>query len=289
MKAPIPMTGKTRMAFLLGCPVEHSLSPAMHNAAFQRLGLDAAYAALDVSADKVSAAVELIRSASVLGANVTVPHKEAVMAHLDRLDPEASWLRSVNTVFKKDGKLLGASTDGPGFLRSLGKLARKVKGADILMVGAGGGSRSVGGALTLAGARRILVMDLSEQRVGDLVRMLKARRKGLEVSGVSREEAERGLGSFSIIVQATPVGLHAGDPSPIDLTQARRGSLAFDLIYHRPTEFLRSAGRQGLATMDGLGMLLHQGALSFECWTGRKAPVAVMQEALCRALGRRKR
>jgi shikimate dehydrogenase len=196
-------------------------------------------------------------------------------------------LRSVNTVVKKDGKLFGTSTDGPGFLRSLGVHARKVKGADILMVGAGGGSRSVGGALALAGARRVLVMDLSEQRVGDLVRMLKVRRKGLDVAGVSREEAERRLGSCSFIIQATPVGLHAGDPCPIDLANARRGALAFDLIYHRPTLFLQKARKKGLVTLDGLGMLLHQGALSFEHWTGRKAPLQVMGKALCRALGRK--
>lgn len=287
MKTPKPITGKTRLAFVLGCPVEHSLSPAMHNAAFQRLGMDCTYAALEVTAERMGAVVEMVRSSSVLGANVTVPHKEAVMEHLDKVEPEALWLHSVNTLFKKNGKLCGTSTDGPGFLRSLGSQARKIRGADVLLVGAGGGARSVGGALAGAGARRVMVMDLSPKRVEDLVRILKARRKGLEASGISRDEAEKSLGDFSFIIQATPVGLHKGDGSPIALGQARRGALAFDLIYNRPTEFLQTAGRKGLVTLDGLGMLLHQGVLSFERWTGKKAPVGVMREALYCALGRR--
>jgi shikimate dehydrogenase len=287
MKTPKPITGKTRLAFVLGCPVEHSLSPAMHNAAFQRLGLDCTYGALEVTAERMGAAVEMVRSESVLGANVTVPHKEAVMKYLDKVEPEALWLHSVNTLFKKNGKLCGTSTDGPGFLRSLGSHARRMKGANVLLVGAGGGARSVGGALAGAGARRVMVIDLSEKRVVDLTGMLKARRKGLEALGITREDAEKSLGDFSFIIQATPVGLHKGDPSPLDLGKARQGALAFDLIYNRPTEFLQTARRKGLVTLDGLGMLLHQGALSFEYWTGKKAPIAVMQKALNGALGRR--
>lgn len=287
MPKSIVLSGKSKTAFLFGNPVTHSLSPAMHNAAFQALGLDCVYAAIEVAPERMGAAVETLKSSSVLGANVTVPHKEAVMPFLDHLDREAAWLRSVNTVFKKGDRLCGASTDGPGFLRSLGKHARGVKGSEVLLVGAGGGSRSVAGSLVHAGAKRILVMDLSEKRVGDLVGMMKARRKGLEASGVSREEAEKGLERFDFIIQATPVGLHAGDPSPLNLAKARRGALAFDLIYHRPTDFLKAARRKGLVTLDGLGMLLHQGALSFEYWTSRKAPVAIMEKALRRSLGRR--
>lgn len=287
MKNDRSMTGKTRLAVLLGCPVEHSLSPAMHNAAFQRLGMDCIYAALEVSPERMASAVETVRSSSILGANVTVPHKEAVMPFLDQVDPEADWLRSVNTLVKKKGKLFGTSTDGPGFLRSLGTHARKIKGANVLLIGAGGGSRSVGGALVGAGAKRILVMDLAQNRVNDLVHMLKARRKSLESGGISKAEAERSMGDFSMVIQATPVGLHPGDASPVSLRGARKGAFAFDLIYHRPTEFLTEAKREGLVGMDGLGMLLHQGALSFEHWTGKKAPVSVMREALCRALGRR--
>ncbi len=287
MRKQTTLTGKSRVAFLLGCPVEHSLSPAMHNAAFRVLGLDAVYAALEVSPERVGAAVETVRSASVLGANVTVPHKEAVIAHLDRLDPEAKWLRSVNTLYKREGKLVGASTDGPGFLRALGPHAKKVRGSRVLLVGAGGGSRSVAGALVGAGAKRVLVMDLAKDRVENLVRLMRQRRKGVDAAGVTREEAERGLGDFSLIVQATPVGLHVGDPSPLLLSNARRGALAFDLIYHRKTEFQKSAEKKGLVTLDGLGMLLHQGALSFEFWTGKKAPIGIMRKALCEALGRR--
>jgi shikimate dehydrogenase len=260
----------------------------MHNAAFAHLGLPCAYAALDVVPRAVGGAVELLRIPNVLGANVTVPHKAAVIPFLDRVEPVSRWLDSVNTVFKRGGELVGTSTDGAGFLRSLGPWRHGLRGASALLVGAGGGSRAVAGALLEAGVARLSIMDLDPRRARELVRMLRSRRRSIQALGVSRREADRTIATCGIVVQATPVGLHAGDPSPISLARASRGTLAVDLVYHRRTRFLIEAAKRGMRTVSGSGMLLHQGALSFEFWTGRRAPIAVMERALRNAL-RRKR
>jgi shikimate dehydrogenase len=132
------------------------------------------------------------------------------------------------------------------------------------------------------------IVDLEPSRVKRLVLMLRRRRQRLEAVGLSKEEAERSLGNFTLIVQATPLGLRTGDPSPISLRRAARGALAVDLVYHRETAFLREAARRGLKAVPGLGMLLHQGALSFETWTNRRAPLAVMEQALKRAIRSRR-
>jgi len=283
-----PRLPGSRRVFLFGHPVSHSLSPAMQNAAFRCRRLPFLYAPLDVPPGTVEAAIGLLRAGNVLGANVTVPHKEAVLEYLDEVDRDSVWLASVNTVYKKGSRLCGTSTDGPGFLRSLGGEARRLRGASVLLVGAGGGARAVAGALQGAGIRRLSITDRDEVRAVRLARLLKARLKRFEACAVSRREAEHMLPGSDLIVQATPLGLHPGDPSPISLAHAMRGALAVDLVYHRRTSFLREASRRGLKTLSGLGMLLHQGALSFERWTGRRAPLVVMEQALRSALSSRR-
>jgi shikimate dehydrogenase len=280
-------TLQAKKVFLFGHPVSHSLSPSMQNAAFQRLGVRARYLVLDVPPDCVATAVELLRLPDVLGANVTVPHKEAVLGHLDHLEDDARRLGSVNTIYKRKGRLHGASTDGPGFLRSLGSAARRLSGGKVLLVGAGGAARAVAGALSTAGVKRLRVMDLDARRATGLVRLLREFRRGMESAIVSKREAELDLGDYDLVVQATPLGLHPKDPAPLSLERIAKGCLAVDLVYHRKTRFLQEAADQGARTMSGLGMLLHQGALAFEKWTARKAPIMVMERSLRRALKRR--
>jgi len=279
MKQPKAPTGRAKMAFILGHPVAHSLSPAMHNAAFACLRLPYCYAPLDVPPEAVGDVVGALRSGNVLGANVTVPHKEAVIRHLDEVEREALQVRSVNTIYKRGNRLIGTSTDGEGFLRSLDKGARSLHGSSALLIGAGGASRSVAGALRRVGVHRLYVLDLSPERVKDLVGFFKKGGGRHVAEGVDRREAERRLCEVDLVVQATPMGLHSGDPSPLSLRAARRGTLAVDLIYHRPTAFLLEARRRGLKALDGSGMLIHQGALSFSYWTGKRAPLSVMAKA----------
>jgi shikimate dehydrogenase len=151
---------KTRqMVFILGHSLGHSLSPAMQNAAFERLGLPWSYMPLEVRPDQVKTAVDILRAINVRGANVTVPYKEAALHWLDRVEPEAGWLGSVNTVYRSGKKLCGASTDGEGFLQSLGPWRRKLRGSAGLLLGAGGAGKAVAGALARSGVKGFFVVD----------------------------------------------------------------------------------------------------------------------------------
>lgn len=272
------------LVFILGHPLGHSLSPLMHNAAFRALRMPWAYAPLDISRDQVKNAVEALRSANVDGANVTVPHKEDVAPLLDHVEKEAARLGSVNTIYRRGDRLFGTSTDGEGFLRSLGVWRKRLKGSRGLLVGAGGAAKAVAEALIKSGVKGFYIANRSSNRAEQLVRLVLKRHPGLEVGAVSIGEGERLLSRCDWVIQSTSLGLKAKDPSPLSLRNARRTTLAVDLIYHRPTAFLQEARRIHLPNLDGLGMLLHQGALSFEYWTGCKAPLNVMRNVLLRRL-----
>lgn len=288
MKSTLPtgpaISGASHLVFILGNPLEHSLSPLMHNAAFRDLQMPWVYAPLEIGKNEVGVAVEILRSLNVHGANVTVPYKGDVPPFLDQVEKDALWLQSVNTIYRRDGKLFGASTDGEGFLRSLGSWRRKLKGTDGLLVGAGGASKAVAEALAQSEVRTIWVANRSPARAQQLVRLLSKRHHRLKLGVASLREGENLLSRCDWVVQSTSLGLKPGDPATLSLRGARKGTLAVDLIYHRETAFLKEARRRGLPHLDGLGMLLHQGALSFEYWTGRKAPLKVMRHALERRL-----
>jgi shikimate dehydrogenase len=190
----------------------------------------------------------------------------------------------VNTLYKKRGKLWGASTDGDGFLLSLGSLRKKLRGTDGLLLGAGGAAKAVAGALAGSGIRRLFIANRSAPRAAQLANTLQKLHSRLEVGVVSFEEAEKLLPEIHWIVQATSMGLKPGDPSPISLKRAQKSIWAMDLIYNRPTRFLKEAKHQKLKPIGGWGMLLYQGALAFEKWTGRKAPLEVMRSALLKNL-----
>lgn len=269
-----------RSVFILGKPVEHSLSPFFQNDAFRAKGLRAFYSPLELETDQIGPFFEILESPNVMGANVTVPYKETVIDYLGRIERDAAWLGSVNTLYKKNGKIWGASTDGEGFLRSLGPLRRKLARTDGLLIGAGGAARAVAGALAGSGIRRLFILNRSAARAERLRKTLRTRYARLEVSLVSAREAEKLLPGLNWVVQATSLGLASGDVSPLSLKGAARSLWAADLIYHRSTAFLREAQNRRLAALNGLGMLLHQGALAFEKWTGLSAPLKVMRQSI---------
>ncbi len=276
------MTGWTQLVFILGYSLQHSLSPLLHNAVFRALRMPWVYAPLEIPKNLVKNAVEILRSTNVQGANVTVPYKEEVLPHLDQVDKDAAGLGSVNTIYRRGEKLFGASTDGEGFLRSLGPWRKKLKGSQGLLLGAGGAARPVAEALARSGVRGIFVANRSPERARYLVRLLSKRHPRLQSGAVSVTESEKLLNRCDWVVQSTSLGLKAGDPSPLSLKNARAATLMVDLIYHRETAFLKEARRFRFPSLDGTGMLLHQGALSFEYWTGRKAPLNVMRYVLSR-------
>lgn len=271
-------TGRTRVLAVIGDPVAHSLSPVIHNAAFAALGLDWVYVALPVPPGSGGDAVRSLRHIGLAGLNVTAPHKEVAAAACDELSDEAAILRSVNTVVVRgDGALYGASTDGQGFLDSLAEEAIDCRGARALVLGGGGAARSVVLALVRAGAE-VAVSARDPRRAaaaGELA-------GGGPILGLG--EAARSLGDFTMVVQATSVGM-GGEAAVLDASLLGPEHVAIDLVYHPvETTFLRAAGASGARIVGGIGMLVHQAAHSFQMWTGREAPVAVMRAAARDAL-----
>ncbi|HOV79804.1 MAG TPA: shikimate dehydrogenase [Bacillota bacterium] len=283
------ISGKTKVCGIIGYPVEHSFSPAMHNAAFRALGLDYVYIPFPVKPCDLGTATEAVRVFGLVGVNVTIPHKEAVIPFLDELSEEAGILGAVNTVVNRRGRLLGCNTDGRGFIRSLRENAGfDPAGKKALVLGAGGAARAVAVQLALSGVSRIVLTNRSKKRAEDLARLVSGR------TGVFAEVAPWPAGEGSIlppeivrdidlIVQTTSLGMYPGSSEtvPFPFTALRPGQLVCDLVYNpAETLFLRKSRLAGAQTVDGLGMLLYQGALSFELWTALAAPLEVMKEVL---------
>lgn len=268
------VTGATRLAAVIGSPVRHSRSPRIHNAAFRALDLDWVYVALDVAPGRGFDAVRALPTLGIAGVNVTMPHKADAARACDQLTDVARALESVNTVVvRPDGSLLGDSTDGEGFLRSLADAALDPEGRSVLVLGAGGAARAVAAALV----RRDAVVSVAARRAG-AASELAARVPGAHAVAWPQE----GLVGAEVVVNATPVGMAGDDSKPFE---PRAGQWVVDLVYHPvETPLLDHAVRVGARPIGGLGMLVHQAALSFECFTGRPAPLAAMWAA-ARATG----
>ena len=279
----------SHVAFLFGDPVAHSLSPAIHNAAFSALGMDAAYRAMKISPDDLSEAVSSLRSEGVLGASVTIPHKEAAAALVDDLTLHAKAIGAVNTiVVREDGRLLGDNTDVAGFLTPLDSHVEGLRGGSAVIFGAGGAARAVCYALlTTMGPSRLAIVgrriEQADQLIADLAPV-----DGL---GVLRStlfhEAERAVRNSRLIVNATPVGMEpAGAASPWPASSDfHDGQVVYDLVYtparnDEQTRLLRDAAARGAETIDGMGMLIAQAAASFKLWTGREMPMDAVRKAL---------
>lgn len=267
------VNGRTKVTGLFGYPVEHSLSPAMQNAAFSHLNLDYCYVAFSVKPELLREAVHAIRALSLSGVNVTVPHKEKVIPFLDRVDEEALFIGAVNTIKNSDGILTGYNTDGRGFMESLKEAGIETEGKKVVIIGAGGASRAIAFYLAKK-ASQVLIFDIDKSRAGSLAADLKTLYPHVAVM-----DKPDNLHNTDILINATPLGLKEADPTPVDISLITAGMAVCDLIY-RETALLRMASVRGCITLDGSGMLLHQGALAFEIWTGIKPPISVMRDAL---------
>jgi len=280
------MTGRTRVIAIIGDPVEHSLSPAMHNAAFRRLGLDAVYVPFHVRPPDLEEAIAGVRALGIAGLNVTVPHKEAVLSLLDGLSAEARELGAVNTIVRRGERLLGHNTDSRGFGAALEAAGVDTVGRSCLVIGAGGGARAVAAALVGGRCGELTVVNRTPGRAERLVERLRRGRRGQRLCAAPWSVLdERGfLRRVDVVVNCTPVGLGGEGLDALAYDATDRACVFVDLVYGpRATPFLTRARRLGRRTLDGLGMLLHQGALAFTLWTGREAPLATMAAALRRA------
>jgi shikimate dehydrogenase len=269
---------ETRLAGIIGDPVRHSLSPVLHNTAYAELGLDWAYLAFEVPEQQTRDALAALRTLGLVGLSVTMPHKTAAADLVDELTEDARTLHSVNTVTRcADGALHGDSTDGPGFVCSLREAGHDPAGSVVLLLGAGGAARPVALALTRAGAS-----------VRIAARRPDAAASAAELAGaepIAWDERVGAAGGAAIVVNATPIGMGGDGAAPLPAAALHSGQVVADLVYHPlETPLLAAARVAGAATVDGLGMLVHQAALQVERWSGLDAPVDAMRNAVRLAL-----
>jgi shikimate dehydrogenase len=284
--APHPspaVNGATRVVGILGDPVAHSRSPGMHNAAFGALGLDWVYVPFHVRPDGLADAVAGLKALGARGFNVTVPHKEAVVPLLDDLSPEAAAIGAVNTVLISGDRVVGHNTDGEGFSRALHEAHRFRAGRSrALILGAGGSARAVGDQLAREGIPSIRISNRTESKAQALAEHLSRHHPDCEVKVLPWTPLDHraAINWAELIVNTTSVGLKAGDPSPIDTNGISPGHIVVDVVYGPETALMRACRSLRARCLDGLPMLLHQGALAFTLWTGREAPLEVMRAAL---------
>jgi shikimate dehydrogenase len=266
--------GKTKITGIFGYPVEHTLSPAMHNAAFKALNLNYCYVPFLVHPDHLEDAVKAVKALNLRGVNITIPHKEKVIPLLDEISEEASFMGAVNTIVNSAGKLIGYNTDGKGFMQSLAESGISVKDKNILITGTGGASRAISYYLSQE-AKALYIIGRTKEKMDRLVNDLKASGR----NNIAVIEDLYVIDGFHIIINATPLGLKEEDPLPFDTSLLKEGQIVCDLIYKK-TRLLKEASKKGCLTVDGTGMLLWQGALAFELWTGKRPDVEVMRKAL---------
>jgi shikimate dehydrogenase len=285
LKDIVNIDGKTRVYGVIGYPIKHTFSPLMHNAAFKSLGMNAVYLAFEIKPKYLKSALSYMKSMGVRGFNATIPHKEKLLKYLDEIDKEASLIKAVNTVAIKNGRLKGFNTDGRGFIGSLKEeFGISPKGKNFFIMGAGGASRAVSFSLALSGANRIVLVD--EIR-GKAIKLAGSLSRHTSCEAVALKKDKRAMKELifdsDVFVNATPCGMKPSDPRLIDPALLHKGLFVYDLIYNpRVTKLLKDAGRRGARVSSGIGMLLNQGAISFNIWTGRKPPIRVMRKALGR-------
>ena len=271
--------GATRIYGILGHPVRSSLSPAMHNAAFRALGINAAYVPFPVSAEHFPEVVRALLLAGVSGFNLTVPHKIAILPLLADITPEARAIGAVNTVRCENGSMAATNTDAEGFRLSLeNDLAWQPAGKRVLLLGAGGAARAIAFSLLPAGLGELGVANRTPARAEALASDCRAAQPGTKVGAL--ELAATAGWAPELLVNATSVGMGDGK-SPVELAGLKVREAVLDIVYTPvETPLLAEAARLGLARANGLGMLLYQGWLAFRFWTGQEAPLEVMRAAL---------
>lgn len=281
------ISGRTAVFGIFGYPVEHTFSPGMHNAAFAKIGVEGCYVPFAVHPGSLGDAVRSIIRLGIRGVNITVPHKEKVLPFLDELAEDARLIGAVNTIEVVRGKLIGHNTDGRGFVRSLREAAGfRPRGKAFLMVGTGGAARAISFSLALAGAETILLYDIDTAKAKRLARDVRTR-TGVRAEALTADVLPASASDVNVIINATPLGMRRGDPLPFSRNLIRAEHLICDLVYNPPeTRLLKVARSRGAKTLSGIGMLLYQGVIAFEIWTGRKAPVSVMRQALSRQMRR---
>ncbi len=279
---------RAELVGVFGDPVDENPTGLMQEAAFRALGLDWRYITMRVEAGDLQAAVAGLRVMNFKGINLTIPHKVAVLQHLDRVAEDAAIMGAVNTVRREGALLIGENTDGKGFLRSIREDAGvDSRGKRVVFIGAGGAARAMSVEMALKGAAHITIVNRTAARGQALAKLLQEHTR-TQVDFVLANGDYLVPANTDILVNATSIGLYpnVSEMPPVDMDSIRAGLLVCDVIPNPPrTAFLRAAEKCGARTLDGLGMLVYQGAIAFKMWTGQDAPVAVMRQTLQEVFG----
>jgi shikimate dehydrogenase len=282
----LPITGKTQLLGVIGYPIAHSLSPVMHNQAIAALGVDAVYVAFPITPANLSAALAGLAAVGTIGLSVTIPHKQAVMPLLVEISDQARAVGAVNTLWQTDRGWAGTNTDVDGFMAPLQALRSSWQGSTMVVLGSGGAARATIASARLLGCDRVVVIGRDPAKLAALQRDFAPPNPlaiALEVAGW--DDADRWLPQADLLVNATPVGMPPrADELPLSIDQLALlppSVIAYDLIYTpRPTRFLQAAADRGLQAIDGLEMLVQQGAVALTRWLDRPAPADIMRAAL---------
>ena len=280
------INSETRLYVLIGDPVEHSFSPLMHNAAFQFCGINSVYLTLQVKSDGLGDAIKGIKSMGIPGLNVTIPHKVSIMKYLDEIDSNAKNIGAVNTVINKDGRLIGYNTDGAGALAALKMGKGDPSGKKVVLLGAGGAARAISFSIAPF-ASRLVVLNRTRSKATSLVKAIK-KRLNIDIVGeeLTINTLSRELANTELLINTTSVGMFPKiEETLVDRHLIKPNMVVFDIIYNPPeTRLLREATASGAKALNGINMLVNQGALSFKLWIKLEPPIDVMLRAINRGL-----
>ncbi len=277
----INITGKTRVCGIIGDPIEHTLSPVMQNAAFREMGLDYIYLPFKVAEGNLSEAIDGLRALNMAGINVTIPHKVVVIPLLDDIDGLAGYIGAVNTIVDQGGSLKGYNTDASGFYQALTANKIEVSKKKIVILGAGGASRAIAFILADKGAELTILNRSLDSAQTIAERVFQALRTEIKVGKLTVKNLEPVLDEADILVNTTSLGMSPDlTETPVPARLLKKELVVFDIIYNPlKTRLIKEAEKEGARVLNGLEMLVRQGAAAFELWTGLKAPIEVMRKA----------
>ena len=263
---------------VIGDPIDHSLSPNIHNAAFRHLKLDHTYIAYKIPAGELSAGIEALKAIKIAGFNVTIPHKIEMMKFLDEMDTTCKVIGAVNTVLNEDGKLKGYNTDMIGFLDPIKKKNLTIKDSRVLLLGAGGAARAIVTAMVKEKSGKITIVNRTLENANKLAEF--AKKNGGDADIVSIQEANKLITDYKFIINSTSIGMR-NEPSPISTENISKDSIVYDIVYQPiNTDLIKKSKENGATIIYGYEMLLSQAACSFEIWHKMEAPYDVMKKTL---------
>ncbi len=282
------INGKTRICAIIGDPVEHSLSPIMHNAAFEEIGLNLVYTAFKVNARNLKTAILGAKSLDILGLNITMPHKNTVIKYLDELDPVAQAINAVNTVVNQQGKLIGYNTDGSGIMKALKENRVYPLDKKLVLLGAGGAAKAIAYQVSQE-VKELVILNRTLEKAKTLAEMLKNSKIKIKSQTLSLNTLKKELSNADILINATSVGMNPDiNRSPVPSEYLHSDLSVMDIIYNPiKTKLIEDAETVGAKIVSGIDMLIYQGAVSFEIWTSSPAPIDIMKNAILNELKKR--